>query len=723
MPRLLLAFACIASLSALTADEIRDEFLRVADGLKNSSNSFLGERQIESLGGYLKQSNLTAGDRAKARTVLGRHFLRFGRIAEAKAVLDASLSEVATLPSAAGSILHFNRGLAALREAEIANCVRNHNRECCIFPLAGGGIHTLPGAATEAMDHFESALELDPKNADAMWLLNIAAMAAKKYPSGVPELFRIPEQSLESEATIGTFVDIAGPLGVDAFNLCGGVVVDDFDRDGFLDIVTSTSDPSGPMTFYRNTGTGQFADVTGGSGLENQLGGLNCVGADYDNDGDTDILVLRGAWLGKNGEIRNSLLRNNGKDRAGKVSFTDVTRKTGLADKKFPTQAAAWGDFDNDGDLDLYVSNESRPTHGQNYPCQLFRNNGDETFTDIARQAGVTNDQFSKGVTVGDYDNDGDLDIFVSNVGKCRLYQNDGSAKFVDVATEAGVIGEPGYNFAPWFFDFNNDGWLDIFICGYVAKLSDFMLDAKGEPHKAALPHLYINQKDGTFVDIAKQAGLDHAWLPMGANYGDIDNDGWLDVYFATGDPRLEILVPNILLKNNEGKRFLNATFGSGLGHLQKGHGVAFADFDHDGDQDLYNQLGGFYPNDKFRNAFFLNPGNENHFLELELVGTESNRDGIGTRITVEIRTPDGGGRKIHRAVGSLSSFGGSPLGRQEIGLGNAASIGKLTIRWPAGDTTSFEDTPLDSRLQITEGSAEFTRLNRERIDFSPATR
>ena len=330
---------------------------------------------------------------------------------------------------------------------------------------------------------------------------------------------------------------------------------------------------------------------------------------------------------------------------------------------------------------------------------------GDETFTDIARQAGVTNDQFSKGVTVGDYDNDGDLDIFVSNVGKCRLYQNDGSAKFVDVATEAGVIGEPGYNFAPWFFDFNNDGWLDIFICGYVAKLSDFMLDAKGEPHKAALPHLYINQKDGTFVDIAKQAGLDHAWLPMGANYGDIDNDGWLDVYFATGDPRLEILVPNILLKNNEGKRFLNATFGSGLGHLQKGHGVAFADFDHDGDQDLYNQLGGFYPNDKFRNAFFLNPGNENHFLELELVGTESNRDGIGTRITVEIRTPDGGGRKIHRAVGSLSSFGGSPLGRQEIGLGNAASIGKLTIRWPAGDTTSFEDTPLDSRLQITEGS------------------
>ena len=160
------------------------------------------------------------------------------------------------MPSAAGSILHFNRGLAALREAEIANCVRNHNRECCIFPLAGGGIHTLPGAATEAMDHFESALELDPKNADAMWLLNIAAMAAKKYPSGVPELFRIPEQSLESEATIGTFVDIAGPLGVDAFNLCGGVVVDDFDRDGFLDIVTSTSDPSGPMTFYRNTGTG-----------------------------------------------------------------------------------------------------------------------------------------------------------------------------------------------------------------------------------------------------------------------------------------------------------------------------------------------------------------------------------------------------------------------------------------------------------------------------------
>lgn len=287
--------------------------------------------------------------------------------------------------------------------------------------------------------------------------------------------------------------------------------------------------------------------------------------------------------------------------------------------------------------------------------------------------------------------------------------------RFTDVAKQAGVSGGHPLNFAPWFFDYDNDGWLDLFVAGYHAKLDDMMHDARGEPHSAALSRLFRNNHDGTFTDVASHVGLDHAWLPMGANFGDVDNDGWLDIYLATGDPRFEMLVPNVLLRSEAGQRFEDITFSAGLGHLQKGHGVAFADFDDDGDQDLYNQLGGFYPDDKFRNALFLNPGTPGHgFISLELTGTKSNRDAIGARITLVLELPGGGTREIHRAAGSVSSFGGSPL-RQEIGLGNATGIRSLTVRWPAGTVETFSNVPRNTAQRIKEGSGQLEQIQRRR--------
>jgi hypothetical protein len=158
-----------------------------------------------------------------------------------------------------------------------------------------------------------------------------------------------------------------------------------------------------------------------------------------------------------------------------------------------------------------------------------------------------------------------------------------------------------------------------------------------------------------------------------------------------------------VLLRNEGGRRFVDATREAGLGHLQKGHGVAFADIDGDGDLDLYHQLGGFYPGDKFHNALFENPGHGNRWLTIELEGRQSNRGGIGARIEVVVDTPSGE-RAIHRAVGSVSSFGGSPL-RQEIGLGDATAVKRVEVRWPASGIEQRLDAPqLDASIVIVEG-------------------
>ena len=701
------------------------EFEAIAERLEQSTNPYFGRRRLKVLEAGLKLDGQPDAKQVNRWLELCFHELRLGNVQEARAAIGSAFEIVHSIdtPRLTSAALKV-RAMVSLREAETSNCILNHNRECCIFPLAAGGIHQIAAPARNAKVDILSCLEREPSDLMLQWLLNVACMALNEYPQGVPERFRIPEQYFKPaiSSPIAPFTDIAPQLGIDTLNLAGGVIVEDFDGNGFLDIVTSTSDPRECIRFFRNLGNGEFEDSTPGSGLDVQLGGLNCIGADYDNDGDTDVLVLRGAWLEDHGQIRNSLLRNNGVNEDGRITFTDVTRQAGLADHAFPTQTAAWGDFDNDGDLDLFVGNESRMEVKKgtgDYPCQLFENDGHGVFTDIAREAGVTNDRFCKGAAAGDYDNDGDLDIYVSNVGLNRLYRNDGAMRFTDVAPELGVQGFAGYNFAPWFFDLNNDGYLDLFVGAYMAALEDFMADSRGLPNKAVPPNLYLNNRDGTFTDIADKAGLSHPYLPMGANFGDVDNDGYLDIYLATGESRFEVLTPNVLLRNVRGERFENATYAARLGHLQKGHGVAFADFDHDGDQDLFNQLGGFFPGDRFHNALFLNPGTENnHHLVIKCIGTPSNRDAIGARIAVSVVDSDGTAREMHRAVGAVSSFGGSPL-HQEIGLGKANKIQSVIVRWPNSRTTqTFTEVPLDVMVEITEGESELRILNRQVLQF-----
>ena len=495
---------------------------------------------------------------------------------------DRKIQEAASLQGAIG--------IAALRLGEQENCVLNHGASSCLFPIERAGVHALQTGSRRAIEAFERQLASDPNNLGAAWLLNLAYMTVGEYPDAVPPQWRIAPEVFRTEHDIKRFPNVAVATGLDVVGLAGGSIVEDFDADGDLDIVASSWGLRDQLRFFRNDGTGGFADRTREAGLLGQWGGINLTHADYDNDGRPDVLVLRGGWLGDAGLHPNSLLRNNGDG-----TFTDVTEAAGLLGFH-PTHTAAWGDFDNDGLLDLFVGNEDwgPGTH----PVQLYHNDGDGTFTDRAPEVGFGVLGMVKGAAWGDFDNDGRLDLYVSRFGKPNLlFRNDGpdpagTWRFTDVAAAAGVE-EPIFSFPTWFWDYDNDGWLDIFVGGWDGAPVDAVAARYlGVAHPDGTPRLYRNRGDGRFDDVTIEARLDRVLLAMGANFGDLDNDGFLDLYVGTGAPDLEALTPNRMFRNLDGRIFQDVTTSGGFGHLQKGHGISFGDLDNDGDQDVHAVMG-----------------------------------------------------------------------------------------------------------------------------------
>ena len=726
-----LSLAVVASLAACTAPEqappssadtqrMAERLRQIALNRNPISNIYLNDLRVEHFSRL--QERLSPLARLRTRIVLAREHLRAGQTQASIDKLYALQPEIEHHRIRTQPSLDMILGLAYLRLGEQVNCLEGHTTAACLFPIGPDGVHADPQGSRTALGYFTTVLEQNPDDLTARWLLNIAYMTLGEYPDQVPSQWLLAPSLFVSEYDIGRFPDIAPFLRLDLVSLSGGSIMDDFDNDGLLDLVISSWALDDQLRYFRNQGDGTFSERTQAVGLAGLTGGLQLVHADFDNDSYLDFLVLRGAWMGIDGQHPNSLVRNQG------GTFADVTEAAGLL-SFHPTQTAAWADMDNDGWLDLFVGNETFLDDGDIHPSELFHNQGDGTFAEKAASLGLATKGFVKGSTWGDFDNDGQVDLYVSRLlGDNFLFRNQGAEsteepRFVDVASLAGVE-QPHNSFPTWFWDFDNDGWLDLFASGYhynpEINAGDVAADYLGLPTDAERARLFRNRGNGTFADVSQAHHLHKVLYTMGCNYVDLDNDGWLDFYAGTGAPSLRSVMPNRMFRNAGGRVFQDVTASGGFGHLQKGHGVAVGDLDNDGDQDIYAVIGGAYTGDIFQNVLFENPGHGHRWITLLLEGTQANRSAIGARVEVQVET-SGGTRSIHRMVSSGASFGASSL-QQEIGLGQATAIREIAVIWPGADAVQrFADVPLDQAYRVRQGEVALIPLVRKSVSLAPA--
>lgn len=672
------------------------------------------------------------------RYYLSQELLRAGQPEAAISELQSIFSDIgfridmvnnSTLP------LVDELALAYLRLGEQINCLERHAGEACIMPIVGDGIQVSQKSTKQAIDLYQAILNTYPNDLGSRWLLNVAYMSIGSYPESVPEEYLIKGLEGDSSTDLPNFSNIAHELDVAIDDISGGLNIEDFNNDGHLDLFLTSYGLNDPVYLFLADGKGRYTDVTTEAGLDGIVSGLNSVHADYNNDGHVDIFVLRGAWLADSGAHPNSLLHNNGDG-----TFTDVTHTSGIL-SYHPTQTASWADFNLDGFLDLFIGNESnsdwqdviaqnRVGEGQSHPSELYLNNGDGTFTEISKQVGIELEAFVKAAVWGDINNDALPDLFVSVSGAPnKLYVNRGGSsikdwRFDEQAAESGVE-NPIFSFPAWFWDYDNDGWQDLMVLTYdFSSFASLENDIASEyldlPFQSEISRLYRNNRDGTFSDVTDLTHLNRPLYSMGCNFGDLDNDGWLDFYVGTGSPDLRAVIPNRTFLNVEGQGFEDISYNTGMGHIQKGHAIAFADLDRDGDQDIYAVMGGAVEGDNFANALFENPDNwnDNSWITLELEGKTSNRSAIGARIEIIVKQQDGTNRMIMRTIGTGGSFGSGSL-QAEIGLGQATSIQQIRIQWPNSQhtTDTYFGLTMNKFYRIVEGEQPKV-LDKEPIPF-----
>ena len=674
---------------------------------------YLNARRAEMLHAKLVEqgTNMSLPDRLSTEEKYADELLNAGKTEEAVQAYRSLEQEVQILEpqtwQRAGSTLLTREAVACLRMGEQQNCCDHNNANSCLLPISGSGVHVRQEGSRKAIQCLLDALKLQPGNLSARWLLNIAYMTIGEYPHKLPAKWLVPLKNFGGEAAMQKFVNGAPAMGLDILGLSGSVAMEDFEGNGLLDLLISSFEPDTSLRYFHNNGDGTFTERTKESGLVGETGGLNFITTDYNNDGRPDVIVLRGGWMQKSGHYPLSLLRNDGNGH-----FTDVTVQAGLLTLG-PTQTAVAFDYNGDGLLDLFVGYES--THGDPLPCKLFRNKGDGTFTDVTKECGLDIVRFVKGAISADFTHNGRPGLYLSCNGQPNmLLRNDGPAgadkspkapwKFTDIAHQAGVDLQ-SRSFSCFFFDYDNDGWPDIYVGGYggLKDVGSVAADYLGLPTSGEKAKLYHNNHDGTFTDVSKQAHLDKVIVGMGINFGDLDNDGWLDFYVGTGTPDLEMILPNRMFHNHDGKYFDEVTTTGDFGHLQKGHGIAFGDLNNNGQQDVFLVAGGAYEGDTAHDCLYLNPGSKNHWVTLQLTGAKSNRIALGAEICVTVVTPHGE-RKIYKTVSTGGSFGNNPL-RQEIGLGDATAIRQVEIRWPAsGIRQTVPNLSMDRFYKIKEG-------------------
>ncbi|MFC1636655.1 CRTAC1 family protein [Planctomycetota bacterium] len=495
--------------------------------------------------------------------------------------------------------------------------------------------------------------------------------------------------------------------------VAGGLALFDYDKDGDVDIYFLNGEPLKGAKFdvppknalYRNEGNWKFTDVTEQARVGDTGYGLGVAVSDYDNDGDPDI------YLNNHGP--NVLYRNNGNG-----TFTDVTKKAGVANGSYTGAGACFLDMDKDGDLDLYVSRYfdfsyerhriglangfpiyTNPASFPAAPDVLYRNNGDGTFTDVSKIAGVAEHvSWGMGTVCGDYDNDGDTDIYVANDGAGNfLFENDGTGKFEEVGLMAGVAydthGDGQGSMGADFGDYDNDGLLDFYVTSYQGQLAT----------------LYKNLGDNAFDDVTRLTGAGEgtiAHVTWGNGFVDFENDGDRDIFVACGhlldnvdlfDDRSTYLATNVILMNTGDGKFVNVSNKSGDGMKVKlsSRGAGFDDLDNDGDVDVV------ILNSRREPTLLRNDSpSKGHWLQIRLRGVKTNRDGVGARVKVvagNLTLTD----EVHSGRGYQSHYGT----RLHFGLGNRKKVDRIEVRWIGGAMDVFKDIAVGRCLILTEGT------------------
>jgi tetratricopeptide (TPR) repeat protein len=529
------------------------------------------------------------------------------------------------------------------------------------------------------------ALDANPANDRAKSWLWMTAQKMGGYPDFVPGNYRIQVRG-GYEKTPLEYEDIAARIGLDKTSGGRGTAIFDYDNDGYLDILIAAS--HGGCNLYHNNGDGTFTDVSIGSGWDGCVNAFALTVGDYDNDGYPDVFASRlGFYAGD-----CQLYHNNGDG-----TFTDVTKQAGL-EVWGPCFTASWIDYDCDGHLDLFVPNNLGGLFERKTPNRLFHNNGDGTFTEVTEASGLSSLWPTTSGAWGDYDNDGWPDLFLSNgLGRSQLFRNNGNGTFTDVSKEAGIhdlcFGSPAF-----WWDYDNDGWLDIAQFSWSNHEDVIYTWEHGEGPPDGHPmRVYHNNRDGTFTEVGRELGLSGCFGTMSGNVADLNNDGYMDIVFGNGSPKMDRLEPIAVLQS-DGKKFHNITFSAGLPFLGKSHGVNIGDIFGDGRMSILVGAGGVYPADLLTANVYCPKKLVGNYLNVRLVGTKSNRSAIGARVSLEA-----GGRRQMRQVSGGSNAGCLPF-EQHFGLAETAAIDSLEIRWPSGLKQIFQGLPINKTLQFTEG-------------------
>ena len=491
----------------------------------------------------------------------------------------------------------------------------------------------------------------------------------------------------------------------------------DFDNDGWQDVLLINSmnwaERKGAKSYpalYHNNRNGTFTDVTREAGLMQEMYGLGCAVADYDNDGNTDIYIT---CLGPDRLFRN----------AGGGKFTDVTQKAGTIDTAFST-SAAWVDYDKDGKLDLFVCNYvdwavekdlhctldgknksyCTPESYKGQSSTLYRNKGDGTFENVTQRAGLYDSTGkSLGVALIDFDGDGWVDLFVANdTQPNKLYKNNGNGTFADVAMTAGVA-------------FSEAG---VARAGMGVDAADY--DGSGRPSliignfSNEMMALYHNEGTGLFIDEAPTSTIGQTsllTLTFACFFFDYDLDGLQDIFAANGhvsddisavQPKVKYTQPPHLFRNLGKKRFeaVTAKLGRAMQHPTVARGAAYGDFDNDGDADLLITANNG-PARLLRN----DGGNQNNLLRVRTQGVASNRDGIGAKITLKLA--DGG--QLWNVVKTGSSYCSQSELAVTFGLGKAERVPRIEVAWPSGRVDTLTDVNANQEIVIQEGKGIIT--------------